>query len=356
MRSITIVFLIPAIISFSYAAKIDSSGNLSITGFLDIYYGYDFNNPSNHERPFFTYNHKRHNEFNLNLGILKASYNNGKRRANIGLMAGNYAQYNLAHEPVLLRSIWEANVGINISKKLSIDAGVFPSHLGFESAISTDNLTLTRSLVAENSPYYLAGFKINYTLNNYWNIAAIISNGWQNMIESNGNSNKAIGTQIIFKPNESILFNSSTMISNEKPDTAKQWRYFHDFYSIITLSKKLKTILAFDYGIEESATSSVFNSWYGIATILQYKISDCFSTSGRYERYIDRNEVIITTNSVNGFQTDGFSLNIDYMITQNTYLRIEGKYYLSKGPVFLTKNSLMIKDNTLVIGSLGCKF
>ena len=35
---------------------------------------------------------------------------------------------------------------------LWLDAGIFVSHIGLESANSRDNLTLTRSIMADNSP------------------------------------------------------------------------------------------------------------------------------------------------------------------------------------------------------------
>jgi hypothetical protein len=38
-----------------------------------------------------------------------------------------------------------------------------PSHIGFESAIGKDCATLTRSILADNSPYYEAGVKIDIT-------------------------------------------------------------------------------------------------------------------------------------------------------------------------------------------------
>src|SRR5205823_189081 len=93
--------------------------------FADTYYSYDFNKPADHLRPSFLYNHNRHNEFNLNLALVEASYNTNKIRANVGLMAGTYTQYNLAAEPELLRHVYEANAGVKISKNnnLWIDIG-----------------------------------------------------------------------------------------------------------------------------------------------------------------------------------------------------------------------------------------
>jgi hypothetical protein len=50
-------------------------------------------------------------------------------------MVGTYPQYNLASEQPLLKNIYEANIGVKISKKhnLWIDMGIMPSHIGFES-------------------------------------------------------------------------------------------------------------------------------------------------------------------------------------------------------------------------------
>ena len=146
-------------------AQTDTLKKLSFSAYGDVYYSYDFSNPQNHEKPNFIYNHKRHNEINLNLLLVKAMYSEKNTRANIGLMAGNYAQYNLSAEPTWAQFIYEANVGVKLSKQQNIwlDAGIMPSHLGFESAISADCWTLTRSLVAESSPYYETGVKLNYT-------------------------------------------------------------------------------------------------------------------------------------------------------------------------------------------------
>lgn len=58
-----------------------------------------------------------------------------------------------------------------------LDAGIYPSHIGLESAVGKDNRTLTRSLAAENSPYYESGARITYvTPNNAWTLCAHVLN------------------------------------------------------------------------------------------------------------------------------------------------------------------------------------
>lgn len=126
---------------------------VNLSGFVDVFYVYDFNRPTTTYRQPFLYNHNRHNEFNLNLGMVKLSIEHSKYRSNIAFHAGTYSNDNYANEPGLLKNIYEANVGISLNKKNNLwgDAGVMPSHIGFESAISMDNWYLTRSLLAENS-------------------------------------------------------------------------------------------------------------------------------------------------------------------------------------------------------------
>ncbi|PIQ20280.1 MAG: hypothetical protein COW65_15905 [Cytophagales bacterium CG18_big_fil_WC_8_21_14_2_50_42_9] len=147
MKYLSIVLF--SLIASAALAQSDSASTASLTfsGFADVYYGYDFNKPQTHERPGFLYNHNRHNEFNVNLAFLKATYNAEKVRGNLALMAGTYAQYNLAAEQDLLRNIFEVNAGVRLADKLWLDAGIFSSHIGVESAVSKDNLTLTRSQV-----------------------------------------------------------------------------------------------------------------------------------------------------------------------------------------------------------------
>jgi len=78
---------------------------LKISGYIETYYSYDFNTPENNTRPSFMYSHNRHNEVALNLGLIKATYNNDKVRASLALMAGTYTNANLAAEESTLKNI-----------------------------------------------------------------------------------------------------------------------------------------------------------------------------------------------------------------------------------------------------------
>ncbi|HNC32225.1 MAG TPA: outer membrane beta-barrel protein, partial [Cyclobacteriaceae bacterium] len=202
MKKIILFALI--LISLASVAQDESSSPLTFSGYVETYYVYDFNQPESNVRPSFIYSYNRHNEVNLNLGFVKASYNTDQVRANLALMTGTYANANLAAEPGVLKNVLEANAGVKLSrnKNLWVDAGIFASHIGFESAIGKDCWNLTRSMLADNTPYYEAGAKVSYTTDDgRWFVSALVLNGWQRIHRVDGNSLPSFGTQVTFKPN-----------------------------------------------------------------------------------------------------------------------------------------------------------
>lgn len=339
----TLLTIVLSIVALNSFAQTDSITNhLKISGYVDVYYSYDFGNPSDHNRPGFMYAYNRHNEVSLHLGLIKASYETGRARANLALMAGTYANANLAAEPGVLKNIYEANVGVEISKtkNLWVDAGIFPSHIGFESAIGKDCWNLTRSMMAENSPYFETGAKISYTSDDEkWFVSGLILNAWQRIQRVDGNSTPAFGHQLTYKPNSKITLNSSSFIGNDLPDSAGVMRYFHNLYGQFQLHEKFGLIVGFDIGAQQkSKGSSNYNTWYAPVLIAKYSPTNKVSVAARCEYYSDENGVIIGTGTPNGFETFGYSLNFDYNILENLVWRIEGRALSSKDKIFTLDN------------------
>ncbi len=348
-------------LSFSQS---DSSWNvkpeLTTEVYLDNYYVFDFNQPTGVQRQNFLFNHNRHNEFNLNLGYIKLNVNHSKYRANLALQTVTYVQDNYVNEPGVLKNIAEANIGFSLNKnnKLWLDMGIIPSHIGFESAISFDNLTLTRSLLAENSPYFLSGAKITYSPNSHLEMAALVINGWQRIQRLQGNSLPSLGTQLNYSKNNKFTFNWSSFIGTDEPDSTRKMRIFNNFYGIFQIKSKWNMILGFDIGFEQDFKhSSTYDHWFSPVFIVQYQINENFKTSFRAEYYQDENEVMIQTNSINGFQTFGYSLNLDYSPTPFLVCKLEGRLFKSKDAIFFhTPLQNLIKDNYFISTSVAFRF
>ncbi|WP_294274556.1 porin [uncultured Chryseobacterium sp.] len=359
-KFITTTFLLGLFLS--KAQTTDSAAvqpKLTFSGYAELFYTYDFNEPVNHIRQNFLYSYNRHNEVNLNLGFVKAAYQTENMRANLALMAGTYAQDNMAAEQNALRYVNEANIGIRISKtkNLWIDAGIMPSHIGWESAIGKDNINLTRSFAAENSPYFETGAKISYTTDNgKWFVSGLVLNGWQRIAKPEGNQTISFGHQVTYKPNEKITLNSSSFIGNDKAKAEKKMRYFHDLFGSFQLTDQFSTTLGFDIGAEQKEKgSNQYNLWYSPNILMKYQLNDQWAVAGRLEYYSDRNGVIISTGTPNGFQTYGYSLNVDYAIFKNVVFRTEARGFSSKDAIFM-KNDELLKGNFFLATSLAAWF
>ncbi len=312
-----------------------------VSGYAEVYYSFDLSNPKNHQRQPFLYSHNRHNEVNLNFGLIQLQLNHSKVRGNIALMAGTYSNENLAHEPRTLRNIFEANMGVKISsrKNLWLDAGIFSSHIGFESAIGADCWNLTRSMLADNSPYYESGAKVSYTSDNEkWLLSGLILNGWQRIQRLPGNQLPAFGHQITFTASDKFLLNSSSFIGNDFPESERRMRYFHNLYAQMQWHKKIGCIVGFDIGAQQTHKhSKVYDVWFSPVLIMRYTPTLKSALSFRAEYYSDDTGVIIAVNSPNGFQTFGYSFNFDYSILENLMWRIEGRTFVSKDEIFMLK-------------------
>ena len=341
-------------------AQEEQKNPLTFSGYAETYFQYDANNADNNSRPGFIYSHNRNNEVSLNLGFLKANYETEKVRANFALAAGSYMNANYAAEPGVLKNIYEANVGFKVAKNqnLWITAGIFPSHIGYESAVGADCFTLTRSIMAENSPYFEAGAKITYiSPNAKWELTGLYLNGWQRIQRVDGNTTPGFGHQVVYRPSAKVSINSSSFIGNDKPNNVRQKRYFHDLYAAFEVTTKVKLLAGFDMGWEQAAPQSdEYNKWYGASVMAQLMATDKLNFGVRGEYYQDKKGMIIASGRPNGFVTYGVSLNADYKITPNVMWRTEIKNYSSKDAVF-AKNTAEVSDTSFsIVSALAIKF
>ncbi len=359
-KLIIAAFLTASIGSLSAQAESDSAKKLNLTGYAEVYYQYDGNRPLNNSRPGFIYSHNRNNEVSLNLAYLKANYSTEQVRSNIALGAGSYMSANYAAEPDVLKNIYEGNIGFKISKKhdLWIDSGIMSSHLGFESATGKDNYTFTRSLGAENSPYFETGAKISYTSpTGKWFLSGLVLNGWQRIQRVDGNTTPAFGHQLTYKPNTRLTLNSGSFIGNDKPDSIRQMRYFHNLYAIYQVNEKVGLTAGFDIGAEQKEKrSSSYNTWFTTVLVAKYAATEKFSITARGEYYQDKAGVIIATGTPNGFKTLGYSANADYAILPNLVWRTEIKNLASKDPIFVKHDGNLNSSSFSATTALAVSF
>jgi len=355
MRKALVLFFISSTHLWSQEQPQDSAKvKINFSGYIESYYSYDFNNPEAKQRQSFLFNHNRHNEFNVNVALLRTTINYENVYAKVALQAGTYVEDNYANEEVKI--INEAYIGayLDKSQKTSIEAGIFASHIGFETAVSSGNLNLTRSILAENSPYFLSGIRFNYKPNDKWTFTGILNNGWQRINKPNRNALPAFGSQIVYKPSSKSTFNWSTFVGDEPIGTDLRTRYFNNLYWDCQWTEKWRILLGFDYGLQKRISGANYANWYSPVLIAQYSITKKWQMAYRSEYYQDKENVIIAAN-YGSFKTVGNSLNLDFLPNAKVKVRAEGRWLHAQEEVFKTQNGFS-KDNVFVTTSMSFEF
>ena len=365
IKSIIVMVVILLTSKIIYAQEIITTTNdlispFKISGYVESYYSVDLSRSANGRKSPLFVNHNRDKELAVNLAFLKTTYDTENIKANFALAVGTYMRANYAAEPGFLKNLYEGSVAVKLSKEnnLWFETGVFSSHLGFESAKGDDNWTLTRSIANENSPYFESGGKISHTSNDgKWFVSALVLSGWQRITPVDGSTLPSFGTQVTYRPSSKITLNSSTFIGTDTPDRIRLMRYFHNFFGVFKLNNKLAATVGFDIGIEQkNKGSSAYNTWFNPTAILRYTPTTNTAIAVRGEYYDDKNSVIVSSISPNGFKTWAFSANFDWRITKNFLWRIEARSLVSKDSIFTRQDGGTTNNNTFLTTALAMSF
>jgi hypothetical protein len=338
------------------------NGKLNISGYVDVYYGFDFNQPKSFNRPY-SVSSSRHNEVNINLVYVDLKYKNEKVRARIIPGFGSYVNSNYANENGSLKNLIEANVGLKLfkNKEIWIDAGVIGSPYTNESAISKDHFMYTRSFAPEYVPYYLSGAKLSVPIGKKVIAYLYLLNGWQQI--SDVNNPLSVGTQIEYRPNNKLLLNWNTYIGDESSSLTPNYgnRYFTDVYAIYNPNGKFSftscAYLGFQQCIDSITGNKYFNNWWQANFIAKYKYNNHSFIAGRVEYFNDKNEVLVKPiTNTNGFSTFSTAICYTKKITQNALFRIEARNYLSENNIYLNAEAKTSNTSNLLITNITIWF
>ncbi|MCU0354881.1 MAG: porin [Cytophagales bacterium] len=344
-------------------SDVNAKGKITVGGYIDLYYGYDFNRPPSGDRPYFV-SMGRHNEATVNLAFVDVKYTASRVRARFVPGFGTYMNANYAAEPGTLRNIVEGNVGVRLfrNKNIWLDAGVLGSPYTNESAISKDHLMYTRSFAPEYVPYYLSGVKLTLPLGEKVTAYLYGLNGWQ-VIQDN-NAGKALGTQLEYRPGTKWLLNWNTYVGDERSEAAPQnrMRYFSDVYFIYNPDGRFSATGCVYGGVQnrEANGSSTSATWWQANLTGRYRFTDQISLSGRIEWFDDPDNVQITPVTASdvrplGFRSGSAGLCLNVKVTDNAMFRFEGRQFFSNTDVF-QREGTAVRNSSLLISNLTVWF
>ncbi|TGK11629.1 porin [Leptospira fletcheri] len=330
---------------------------IKIGFFVDSYYNADFNRPNSKEAAYTT-QATRTNEFNINLAHLDAQVETEKFRSRFAVQFGTSVAANYVGEGTTgktsnefsVRNMQEAYGGIKLGKSTWLDMGIYFGHIGYESWISHDNFVYTRSLALDNVPYYVSGARLSGRITNKVSYQLHLDNGYQ--VVTDNNKDVSGGFRLEWTPTQHWMFRWNTFMGNEQPtQIPKEVRYYNNFIAEWKPSETLTVASSFDVGYQKRAddmkliylssgptymegNSKAYRQQYAGNLWIGYRFLPEWRIGLRFERYADREQMIVQTGTKHGFQTGGGTATLDYIPNDAVLVRFTYQYRHSMDPVY----------------------
>jgi hypothetical protein len=321
---------------------------IEISGFVDTYYGYNFNRPSGDTqlRNFDT----KHDQLSLNL-IEMALEQKPTPESRLGFRAdldfGPATDLVHAAEPGgadVFKTFqqgylsWLAPVG----RGLQLDAGKFVTPHGAEVIEAGGNWNYSRSLLfALAIPYYHVGLRATLPVRDSVSVAAFFVNGWNNGVENNGG--KTFGFQINVKPHERLALVQNLMAGPEQTDD-RAGRFLSDTIVTWTVTPSLSLMANYDYGRDRVAGLPV--RWSGLAAYARVQLTPTWVVAPRFEYFRDGDGFMTGTAQT----VKEMTLTSEHKVGGALLMRLEYRRDVSDREFFVRRQGISRSQNTLTLG------
>ena len=275
------------------------------------------------------------NVFGINIVQLTAQYAGEKARFVGTLHYGDIAAS--AWSPVY-NMIQEANVGVRLTKKIWLDAGLFKTHIGTEALLPKDNIASSLAIITFYEPWWQAGFKLSIAPNDKLLICLHLLNGYNTYIDNN--SSKSFGLAVSYALGDKGSIGYYNLIGDEFPDSIKirHLRMLHNLVFNYQLRDDFKISIGADYITQENSciADSMGKGWdqtaaaYSGIITLKYQPAAKFAVYIRGETFADPHGFLTGTirdvkNKETGYKLYGGTIGVEIKPMENAYIRLEGR-------------------------------
>ena len=334
-------------------------GPTSVSGFVDLYYGQNFNNPSGRTNGLRFFDGAT-NQFGLNLVELVVDKapdaSNSRTGYHVALgfgqamnaVNGSEPQAGLGFDQYLKEAYFSylAPVG----KGLQVDVGKFVTPHGAEVIETKDNWNYSRGILFSYAiPYYHFGARAKYAFNDKYSLTGFFVNGWNNVVDNN--TGKTYGMSFGWNPNKKFGLIQNYMAGPEQNNINTSWRQLSDTVITYSPNSKLSFMVNGDYGRgdridngEGGFSQPVY--WTGVAGYVKYAFTGNSAFAARYEYYDDHDG--FTTGTAQHFNE--FTTTLERVVAHHIISRFEFRRDMSNRPAFLKGENPVTAQNTLTAG------
>jgi hypothetical protein len=368
-------------------------GPVTLSGFGDVYYGYNYNHPADNQSGFRFFDGPT-NGFGFNMAelILDKAPDTTSTEGRLGYhVAAGYGEaakvINGSDAPDFADGsnfyLKEAYVDyvFPFGKGLTVTVGKFVTPIGAEVIETNANWNYSRSLLFYYAiPYFHFGANAKYAFNSKWSLTGYLVNGWNNTVidkvDTEGQSSGlTYGLSLAWTPNAKWAITENYFagpvvdgFAETTPQIITDWKQLSDTVISYTPNAKWAFMINGDYGFGPRFTdcdddeavvrqalppdcdASGATSWWGVAGYAKYTWTPKTNFALRYEFYND-------TNGYSGllFGDPGHAQEVSadwsYNLTSALLIRGEYRYDFASQPVFLNGTDRFVKEqNTATLG------
>ena len=295
------------------APKEEDKGKFTFSGYIDSYYMANFNNPASRSNLGLSKSARafdqRSGQFSLGLVQTKMQYSTEKSDVVVDLAFGPNADlgnYGNVLGPLAVTgggttslAIKQAYFNWKATSKLTLTAGQFGTHIGYEVIDAPVNYHYSLSNLFNNGPFYHIGVKGQYAFSDKASLMLGIVNNVDNL--NDNNRAKALIAQLFFSPVAGWNVYVNGISSNEAAPKASG-KDSTGAYALLDLTTTYQINPKFMLGLNAAYGSQTGNfqgtvggpkgkTWGGVALYTNYAVSDVFSLGARFENFNNQNAV-----------------------------------------------------------------
>jgi hypothetical protein len=330
--------------------------SIAITGAVDAYYRYDFNNPGVKPYNSFTSFTKTQNSFALGMVNVKFELQTKKIDMVADLGFGPREEEFAYNDNGISQAIKQLYISYSVNSWLKLTAGSWATHLNYELADAFANRNYSMSYYFTYGPFSHTGIRADFATSKKTAFMIGIANATDYRVAPDGQINKKfLLAQFTYAPNNNLqlLFNyvggeaadsSRSNISNVII-TDKITSKFNIVYNGILGNVKLWD------GVKNMATKS----WWGSALYFNYDPQSWFGLTLRCEYFNDDKQLNLYATLPKGGNVFSNTLSANFKVEGLTFIP-EFRLDNASSPLFVKHSGALTKSDASFIAAVVYKF